>query len=132
MGDDIEIGYELNGKRHVWWLRGPKGGVHVWAGENPAEFQARWGERYYGGIECHSPKPLYSHSGDTPDHDHCWVLKGPCWHDGSSLQFSEEIEPFMRHAANLRDMDDFMFATCLDRYRSWFDQDAALPVATHR
>lgn len=43
----------------------------------------------HGGIEFHSRSPWPSSPDSAPDHDQCWLLKGPCWHDGSSLQASE-------------------------------------------
>ena len=50
-----------------------------------------------GGIEIHSPKPLYQGHGDgKPDQERCWLLKAPCWHDGSSLQASEVWIPKLR------------------------------------
>jgi hypothetical protein len=55
-----------------------------------------WGEVYYGGVEVHSPKPMYDFGDGKPHHENCWLLKAPCWHDGSSLYFSENIEPMIR------------------------------------
>jgi hypothetical protein len=84
--------------RHMWTLVGPTGAVHIWAEPNDPNFAARWNQEYYGGIEIHSPTRLYSFGDGKPDHDPCWLLNAPCWHDGSSLQFSEQVEPFIRHA----------------------------------
>lgn len=80
-------------KRFVWSLKGPSGGVHVWAQfhENPTS----WGEKCYGGCEVHYPYSPYEHSGNEPHHEKCWLLNGPCWHDGSSLYFSENIQPMV-------------------------------------
>lgn len=124
---DLEFGFEMLGNRHCWWVRGPKGGAHIWAAATDEDFRQRFGEHFYGGIECHSPKPLYDYDGysSEPHHEECWLLKGPCWHDGSSLQFSETIEPMMRNVKDLRSLDEFMNAELLDRYRSWFDREEA-------
>lgn len=82
--------------RHIWTLVGPNGAVHVWAEPTKPEFTNRWGEAFFGGIEIHSKKRLYGDG--APDHPDCWLLKCPCWHDGSSLQFSEQVEPTLRRS----------------------------------
>lgn len=82
--------------RHMWTLVGPNGAVHIWAEPNDPAVAARYGELYYGGIEVHSRTPLYDFGSKEPSHTDCWLLKCPCWHDGSSLQFSEQVEPFLR------------------------------------
>ena len=81
--------------RHMWTAVGPNGAVHVWAEPTSNGFRD---ERYYGGVEVHSPKPIYeSVWAQEPSHTDCWLLHGPCWHDGTSLYFSERIEPVIRH-----------------------------------
>ena len=79
-------------KRFVWSCKGEKGGVHIWAQftEEPI-----CGEKCYGGIEVHYPFKPYDFAPDEPHHDKCWLLDGPCWHDGSSLYFSERIQPMV-------------------------------------
>ena len=76
--------------RHTWSLVGPDGGVHIWAQENSEDIALRFGDRYFGGIECHWPAGV-----DEVHHAECWLLKGPCRHDGSSLYFSERIGPML-------------------------------------
>ncbi|PZQ99178.1 MAG: hypothetical protein DI533_00270 [Cereibacter sphaeroides] len=80
--------------RHLWSVVGPLGGIHIWAASSPAGFDRE--EKYYGGVEVHSRKPMYGAT--EPSHQECWLLGGPCWHDGTSLYFSENIEPFLRRA----------------------------------
>lgn len=80
---------------HTWTAVGQKGGIHIWAEPTPVGMSFR-SEQYYGGIEKHSKAPMYSFNADKPDHSECWLLKCPCWHDGSSLYFSERIEPLLR------------------------------------
>ncbi|TDQ63605.1 hypothetical protein ATL17_1612 [Maritalea mobilis] len=117
----VETGYQKEGNRHIWFAKSELGGVHIWAIEQDKDWRDRWGERFLGGIEIHSPKPLY---GDCQaSHDDCWLLNAPCWHDGSSLQFSEQIEPVMRHCDDIREMDDYIIGTCIERYRYQFDHD---------
>lgn len=108
--------------RHMWTLVGPSGAVHAWAEPTPDDHRNRWGESYYGGIEMHSPKRLYDWGDGKPSHDECWLLKGPCWHDGSSLQFSEQIEPFIRHAEQPfgSHVHEYIYSLLHDRYQAWF------------
>lgn len=42
-----------------------------------------------GGVELHSRTPTYHDADAGPDFEHCSALRGPCWHDGSSLAASE-------------------------------------------
>lgn len=50
---------------------------------------------YFGGIEVHSPEPIYD--GQKPMPDHCqWVKGGVCYTTGSSLAF-DEIEHCFYH-----------------------------------
>lgn len=98
----------------TWSLIGPDGGVHIWARANDAEWVAKWGERYIGGVECHWPAPP-----DESHHADCWLLKGPCRHDGSSLYFSERIAP-MLHPDNIESesIGQFVQSILHDWYRS--------------
>ena len=97
----MEYGYtEPEGEHgsHMWTLKGPKGAIHVWARENSPDWVAKWGDRFIGGVERHSPNPVYEHDKE-PNHEKCWLLGGPCWHDGTSLYFSENIEPMLGRGA---------------------------------
>lgn len=113
--------------RHMWTAKGENGAVHVWAEPHTADLG--WGEKFYGGIEIHSPKRLYeSDWAAEPSHVDCWLLNGPCWHDGSSLYFSEKIEPLLRHANDPFDapVHAFINAVMADWYQSRFAvEDAA-------
>lgn len=75
---------------YIWAVVGPEGAVHIWAQSYTEEYAARFGETYYGGVECHWPADV-----ETAHHENCWLLKGPCCHDGSSLYFSERIAPML-------------------------------------
>ena len=44
-----------------------------------------------GGIEVHQGAQLYEQN-EEPNHTDCTVLGGNCWHDGSSLAFSDFLE----------------------------------------
>lgn len=74
---------------HTWTLVGDKGGIHVdaWLSAGFGSYGPEW----VGGIECHTPPA----DGQSPHHEHCWLLDGPCVHDGSSLQFREDIAPLL-------------------------------------
>jgi len=77
-----------------WCLTGPDGGIHIWARVNPSRVIS-W-EKYYGGVETHYRKQVYSWQ-EEPSHAHCWLLDGPCWHDGTSLYFSERLAPMLNN-----------------------------------
>jgi len=94
--------------QHQWELRGPRGGIsfHVslWEGKDAAKHEK------FGGPSCglefhHSFDPTGGM--EAPHHACCWLLKGPCWHDGTSLYASETVWPIVRsmmpdHAAIFR------------------------------
>lgn len=69
---------------HTWQCVGAAGGVHFSAtfykdGEEPA-----------CGLELHSRKPQ---GNDAPSQTNCWLIGGPCWHDGTSLYARETLWP---------------------------------------
>lgn len=111
--------YEANegqsGLRHIWSAKNEKGGVHIWAVRHKDK---RMGERYWGGIEVHSPTPMHEGQ-DEPHNDPCWLLEGPCYHDGSSLQFSEQIEPVLGHEIGQSD-HDYVFSILRSRHAYYF------------
>lgn len=82
---------------HEWSLKNENGGIHVhcWIVDYPGP--ALGPSEWLGGIECHWAKkpPSYGDWFSSPSHEHCWLLEGPCWHDGSSLYFSERIAPLL-------------------------------------
>lgn len=109
---------------HMWTLKGPKGGVHVWARPNDPEWIAKWGEHFMGGVERHSPVPIYDwNDAEKPDHADCFLLGGPCWHDGTSLYFSERIEPMIRGDQPFTEWTHkFVNNILLDFYESHFGE----------
>lgn len=72
--------------RKSWIAHGEGASIEFWLGilKYPKDhpFSSYFNEQpcYPGGFEIHSR----SGRGD-PDHEHCPILDGPCWHDGSSL-----------------------------------------------
>ncbi len=113
---ELVYNYEAKGgdhPRHTWSVVGPAGGVHIWA--SPIT-DRRWGKQFYGGVEVHSRTPMYGD--EKPSHDECWLIGGPCWHDGTSLYFSENIEPMLRDRADFEPVRSYIEAELHDWYRS--------------
>ena len=105
--------------RHIWSLAGPLGGIHIHATEAQKEIRFM-GEKFIGGIEVHSRTPMYSeHKG----HENCWLIGGTCYHDGSSLYFSEYIEPRLRYQPFDEGTHGTMSAILHDWYRSHFESE---------
>jgi hypothetical protein len=74
--------------RHEWSLSNGKGAISIWASYlNVLGF-----ESWYGGIERHGAAPPKHNPDEAPSQEHCHLLNGPCWHDGSSLQFENQIK----------------------------------------
>lgn len=95
---ELTFGYEQHegfgdNPQHVWFAKNEQGAVHIWArlctypaGNYPPE--------WIGGIECHwakCPDNTGWFNPDEPSQSECWLLKAPCWHDGSSLYFNESL-----------------------------------------
>jgi len=107
------------GPEHMWTLKSEHGGIHVsaWISQAWGNLPAKW----LGGIECHTP-PSESQS---PSHDNCWLLEGPCHHDGSSLQFCEQIAPELPYAGGTspNKMNNhhhaYVLSVMLNRHRVW-------------
>ncbi len=86
---------------HTWSVVCAAGGMHLHITDHGEEHGQKYGERYSGGIESHSRTPT---SDTPPDHDNCWLLGCPCWHDGSSLQASEYWIPLFLSDPNNHEM----------------------------
>lgn len=81
------------GVEHIWTTLGAEGATHLHIEEYPKEYAEKYGERHMGGIEIHYREAPHYMRNDAPSQDVCWILKAPCWHDGSSLQASEKWIP---------------------------------------
>lgn len=114
---------EGRGLRFIWSLKGDKGGVHLWAQFRPNfERCSITNELCYGGIEIHSPKPRYEWEDEnTPAHKCCWLLEGPCWHDGSSLAFDAWREIIEANIEDPEDISEIVNCELLSWYKSNFD-----------
>jgi hypothetical protein len=75
---------------HIWTCTGAKGAMHFHV-TDLGEFY-KHGERYTGGLEQHSRQPFGPD--EAPGQEKCWLLGGPCWHDGSSTYAHERLIPF--------------------------------------
>lgn len=96
--------------RHQWSLIGPRGGLHfhVTISANP-----EWPDS--AGLEIHYTRgnaPDYLES-KAPSQVPCWLLKEPCWHDGTSLYASETLWPMIE--AMLRSGDHEAIFCTLER-----------------
>ena len=69
--------------RHQWELVGPEGGIHFHAS---GPYKGEWS----CGLEVHRAKP---DGVNAPSQTRCWLLDGPCWHDGTSLYAQERLWP---------------------------------------
>lgn len=105
--------------QHTWSLNGPRGGIHVAAWESSGWRDEHW----MGGIEGHSPTPR-EYESEKPSHEHCWLIGKPCWHDGSSLQFSEQIAPYLPAPGKpFEDRDHLdVLHIMVSRYNSWLPE----------
>lgn len=119
-----------NRETHTWGLTGPRGGIHVNAWESTGGFRD---ERWYGGIEGHSPVRR-DYDSEKPSHEHCWLIEKPCWHDGSSLQFSEQIAPYLTPPGKPFTESDHIdvLYVMLSRYRQWLPEEAEVEASLSR
>lgn len=118
---DIEFDYipasQGNRQTHIWTAKSGAGAVHIWASPQP-DTPFRTGE-FYGGVECHFSAPPSKFSPKDPPIDDCWLTGGPCWPDGSSLYFSENIAPYLEQCD--RPFDDGVHAYMRSTLREWHD-----------
>lgn len=81
---------ELDGKleRESYVYSTPEGSIELWRTPEAVGGVSWHQTGHYGGVEVHSPVPLYKDQ--SPMEGHCqWVRGGTCYTDGSSLAFGE-------------------------------------------
>ena len=100
----------------MWTCVGPKGGVHILIFESVYHGMLR----YSGGREVHSKAPFDYAPQSEPSHEQCWLIKCPCWHDGSSLYVSETVVPYWLVDRN---NDERMLDFLKKEYRHFFEGD---------
>lgn len=98
--------------KHCWICIGPKGATHLHISGPHGDFG------YSAGLEAHYRTPPEYMADQAPSHDDCWVLKAPCWHDGTSLYASEVALPLW--LSNPHDHDG-IFAWLEREYASRFE-----------
>ena len=102
---------------HLWTIIGRDGGLSL----RIVEHARRAGDpEYSGGLEIHRRVPA---DGDdsAPGFDQCWLLKCPCWHDGTSLYVTESLIPRWIQSCD-RD-NDKMFDLMRQEYAQRFEQE---------
>lgn len=72
-----------------WELIGEKGGMHLHI-HGPHHYSGE--DHWSAGLEYHSRAPRHGDN-EPPDHDECWLLCAPCWHEGTSLCAREAYLP---------------------------------------
>ena len=107
----------------IWSLANEHGGIHISAWRDSLGY-----ERWMGGIECHWASPPDYYEGTEPHHDHCWLLGKPCWHDGSSLYFSERIADVLPREGYV--FDDYVHRSMLSEMRRWHRDKISTPILT--
>lgn len=83
---------EFGNPRHNWIVVGARMGVQLHITDlTKREATADIG--YSAGLEFHYRTPPEHMRDDAPSHKDCWVIGGPCWHDGTSLYAAEHWVP---------------------------------------
>jgi hypothetical protein len=101
---------------HVYTVIGARGAMHFHVTDMGEAKADEW-LRYSGGLECHYRAPPSYMADQAPSQDACWLLKCPCWHDGTSLYASERVIPFWLSAPNDHER---MFQVLIREYEDRF------------
>jgi hypothetical protein len=121
MSDNLTFGYQVHNKdtdkvRYVWWLKGPKGAIHIW-GQYLKE-DSFGPDRFYGGIEVHYSSKPYDFAPDEAPIKDCWLTGCDCWPDGSSLFFEEHLKDDVLYHHKGHNVDNYMNLHLEDWYNS--------------
>ncbi len=102
---------QFGNQHHLWICIGARGAVHlsITVYHDSKDKDA--------GLEFHSRTAT---SDEAPNHDLCWLLKAPCWHDGISLYASEHFLPIWQNHPHDHDR---MFTTLELEYYKYFERD---------
>lgn len=80
----------FNHWNHRWIIVGNNIAAHL----DIRPYQIKDGPiEYSAGLEIHYGQPPDYMADEAPHHEECWLLHGPCWHDGTSLYAQEEFVP---------------------------------------
>ncbi len=97
---------------HVWTVVGRHMGIHL----HITDLGKESNPRYSGGIEYHWRVPPEHMENDAPSSDNCWLLKCPCWHDGSSMHVTDYWIPMWLEAPDKHErMFEMLQGTMEDR-----------------
>lgn len=114
----LQTGYQFSSRHgcptHMFWVKDACGGVHVRASAGGVHFM---GQQWWGGVEAHVSVPA-----EQANHLDCWLLQGPCQHDGSSLAFERRVAPLLPAEAGQRltqDTVDAVLRVCADFHGQW-------------
>lgn len=111
-----------------WIVVGNYGAIDFHCSHAHLDVSKRYGVT--GGVEYHHRQPA-SYMGDDYGctHDHCWVLGGKCWHDGTSLWATEHWIPMFRACG-----EAWVWLELESTYRrhEWAGKEAAIAKAEGR
>jgi len=75
---------------HQWSVKDDEFGIHLHITDYRESDNATMKKlEPSGGLEIHYRTPPEGMKGQAPSQDDCWLLRTPCWHDGSSLSAAE-------------------------------------------
>ena len=84
---------------HRWELVGPRGALHL-----SVQIYEKGADREPAcGLEFHYWEPPEHAKDSAPDHVHCALTGGRCWHDGTSLYARETIWPMIEYLVRIGD-----------------------------
>lgn len=78
--------------RHDYQIIGRHGGMNFHV-DDFGESNKHFPQRYSAGLEIHYREPPAYMDDQPPSHDMCWLLRCPCWHDGTTAYAEEALLP---------------------------------------
>lgn len=89
--------------KHDYQLIGRHGGLNFHITDMGDEYAAKYNvDRFSAGLEYHWRVPPDYMADKPPSHDRCWLLKCPCWHDGTSVYAQETLLPLFDGRDHMR------------------------------
>ena len=92
--------------RYTYCLVGRWGAVHLHISEHGDQGAVQRS----AGLETHYRQPPRHMDDRPPSQDECWLLRAPCWHDGTTLYAEESLLPMfdgVHHEAMFRRLAGF-------------------------
>ena len=112
--DKLKRIYSFNNAKLNWAVIGERGGIQVWCLSHSIDC---------GGVEVHSRSAL--HDWSNPSHSDCWLTGGACYHDGSSLYYTERVRSRVGWCWDERSFDP-LWRFLLVEYKRRFECEAEL------